>query len=788
MQLSVWRLGIVTASLVVVMSAQAFPPSAEWPTYGGDKGWQRYSPLDQINHSNAKDLTVVWSRPGIDPSLQAKFPDVIGSNYFRGTPIMVDGVLYAPDALGLVEAFDAGTGMTKWVQQPFAPTLQEAAGASTRGVSYWHRGAEARIVSIRGEYLYAMDAVTGAAAQGFGDQGRVSLKRDTPDNAKYFGWAGPFVVNDVIVVGGNGGGTAAGGYGDGGFNPKARPEDIRGYDIHSGALLWTFHILPRKGEPGYDTWGKGSAEYVGNMDAWASLTADEALGYVYIPLSTPTASYYGGHRPGQNLYSDSLVCLDAKTGKLVWYYQLIHHDIWEYDADSPPVLGEITVGGKRIKAVIAANKTGFLYVFDRVTGKPVWPIEERPVPGSTVPGEVTWPTQPFPTRPEPMDRQGFSDADLIDFTPELHRRAEAVASHYVMGPLFTPPTIIDDSPNGKKGTLILPSDWGAANWNTGAFDPETGMYYAVSMTLPGVLGVRRNPDPSNPMLYGEGPPPEQPVPAGQARPRRQDFEEPSIDGLPIVKPPYGRITAYDMNNGEKMWMVANGDGPRNHPLIKDLNLPPLGNIGRPAALLTKTLLFVGDSSSAVMGRAGISGPAKFRAYDKANGSLVAQMDLPTGTTGGPMTFLTNGRQLIVVPVGGKGYGTAWMAFGLPVSANEPGVYSAAQAKHGEQLYSTRCAACHGETLDGSEHAPGLQGGSFWGQWDGETVRHLYSRIISTMPPTAPGSLERMDTIDITSYILQSNGLPAGEKAIEDPNQLNALKLQGPKRPGSQKEE
>ena len=319
MQLSVWRLAVVAASLVVVLNAQTAPQPAEWPTYGGDKGWQRYSSLDQINHSNAKDLTMVWSRPGIDPSLQAKFPDVSGSNYFRGTPIMIDGVLYAPDAIGLVEAFDAATGMTKWVQQPVAPTLKEAAGASTRGVSYWHRGTEARIVSIRGEYLYAMDARTGTPEPDFGDHGRVSLKRDTPDNAKYFGWAGPFVVNDVIVVGGNGGGTAAGGYGDGGFNPKARPEDIRGYDIRSGALLWTFHVLPRKGEPGYDTWGKGSAEYVGNMDAWASLTADEALGYVYIPFSTPTASYYGGHRPGENLYSDSLVCLDAKTGKLVWY-------------------------------------------------------------------------------------------------------------------------------------------------------------------------------------------------------------------------------------------------------------------------------------------------------------------------------------------------------------------------------------------------------------------------------------------------------------------------------------
>jgi quinoprotein glucose dehydrogenase len=624
-----------------------------------------------------------------------------------------------------------------------------------------------------------MDAKTGAPERDFGENGRISLKRETPDDAPYFGFAGPFVVNDVIVVGGNGGGKANGGYGDGGFDPKARPEDIRGYDLHTGTLLWTFHVLPRKGESGYDTWGKGSAEYVGNMDAWASLTADEALGYVYIPLTAPTASYYGGHRPGKNLYSDALVCLDAKTGKLVWYYQLIHHDIWEYDAATPPVLGDITVDGKRIKAVIASNKTGFLYVFDRVTGKPVWPIEERPVPPSTIPGEEAWPTQPFPTKPPAMDRQGFSENDLIDFTPELHKKALEIASHFVMGPLFTPPTIIDDSPGGKKGTLILPSDWGAANWNTGAFDPETGMYYAVSMTLPASLGVRRNPDPNNPMLYGEGPPPERPRTPGQAQPEREEFEGLSVDGLPLVKPPYGRITAYDMNQGTIAWMTPNGDGPRNHPLLKDLHLPPLGNIGRPVALLTKTLLFVADSSSAVMGGAGIRGPAKFRAYDKLNGKLIAELDLPVGATGGPMTYLENGRQLIVVPVGGKGYGAGWVAFALPASPTQPGIYSTAQALRGQNEYGAKCAACHGVDLTGSEHAPPVKGRRFWAEWDQETVRSLYSRIISTMPPSDPGSVAPQDVIDLVAYLLQSNGLPAGEKAIENPNELNVIRLKGP---------
>src|SRR5580704_12010453 len=574
---------VVGSIIASAVAQQKSGSNGEWSSYGGDKGFTRYSPLDQINRDNVKDLRVVWRKPALDPQISDKFPDLVSSNYFRGTPIIVNGVLYAPNGVGLVEAFDATTGRTKWVQQPVEPTLKEASGESTRGVAYWHKGSDERIVSIRSQYLYAMDAKTGAPKRDFGENGRISLKRTTLDNAPYFGFPGPFIVNDVIVVGGNGGGRAAGGYGDGGFDAGAKPEDIRGYDIHSGALLWTFHILPRKGEPGYETWGKGSAEYVGNMAAWASLTADEELGYVYVPLSTPTASYYGGHRPGMNLHSDSLVALNAKTGKLVWYFQLIHHDIWEYDAATPPILGDITVDGKRIKAVIASNKTGFLYVFDRVTGKPVWPIEERPVPQSNVPGEETSPTQPFPTKPPAIDRQGISEDDLIDFTPELHQKALAIASQYKLGPLFTPPFLMAD---GKKGTLAMPSAWGAGNWNTGALDPETGIYYAVSMTQPTAYGLAKATNPKATMEYwvpfGED---EARPPAPPARPQREllpgevpdDYPEPpdplKVDGLPLMKAPYGRITAIDMNTGTKVWMVPNGDGPRNNPLLKDLNLP-----------------------------------------------------------------------------------------------------------------------------------------------------------------------------------------------------------------------
>lgn len=783
----------------LALKAQSKPEKAsqpgEWQVYGGGKSFQRYSSLDQIRPENLKNLHIRWSRPAVDASLKDQFPDLSPSNYFRGTPIAVNGVLYGPNGVGLVEAFDGASGRTLWVQQPVEPTLKEASGQSTRGVAYWAGNGAERIVSIRGEYLYALDAKTGKPAAAFGDNGRVWLNRHTPDNAPYFGYPGPFIVNDVIVVGGNGGGKAGGGMGDGGWDARARPDDIRGFDIHTGKLLWTFHLIPEPDQPGRETWGKGSADYVGDMAAWAPLTADEQLGYVYVPLTAPTVSYYGGHRPGMNLYSDSLVCLNARTGKVVWYFQLIHHDLWEYDAATPPILGDIKVDGKLIKAVIASNKTGFLYVFDRATGKPVWPIEERPVPKSDVPGEEAWPTQPFPTKPPAYDRQGFSESDLIDYTPELHKQAMEIASHYQMGPLFTPPTLRSADPDGKKGTAALPSDWGSGNWNTGAFDPETGMYYAVSTTQPVVFALTKATDPNATMAYSEGG-----GGGGGNQQQRQQRRQPSeysgygplsIQGLPIVKPPYGRITAINLNKGTKAWMVPNGDGPINHPLIKDLHLSPMGNPGRPAPLLTKTLLFLGDSSDAVMGRAGVSGPAKFRAYDKASGNLLWQTEIPAGTTGGPMTFLSHGEQLIVLPVGGAAYGAGWICLGLgegpalsvagqSVSQSQTaaaGLFSAEQVKRGATAYAAKCAACHGTNLDGGDHAPSLKDERFWHEWEGASARSLYSRIISTMPPDNPGSIAENDAIDIVAHLAASNGVAkTGTKGLDHSNELNNVRL------------
>jgi quinoprotein glucose dehydrogenase len=759
--------------------------SGEWRNFGGSKFFDRYSPLSQIDRETVGRLGVAWTRPGVDASLMRQFPDINPSNYMHGTPIMIDGVLYAPNAVGLAEAFDPATGKTLWVQQ--AATLKEAAGQSTRGLDFWRNGSDKRIIAMHGEYLFALDADTGMPRKDFGDGGKVSLNRHTPDNEPFFGYNGPLVVGDVIVVGGNGGGKAGSGFGDSGAEIKSRPEDIRGYDVHTGRQLWTFHVMPQPGDPARNSWGKGSAEFVGNMGAWAPLSADEQLGYVYVPLSAPTESTYGGHRPGDNLYSDSLVALDAKTGKLVWYFQTVHHDLWDYDNASAPTLGDITVEGKRIKAVMQPNKNGFLFVFDRVTGKPVWPIVERPVPQSTVPGEASSPTQPFPTKPPAFDRQGITPEDVIDFTPELKREALKILASHTIGPLFTPPSL---PTGGKKGSIVVASGWGSGNWNTGAFDPERGVYYALSATHPDVYALKKPTEPGAAIAYEEA-----------------EDDTPSTNygigprGLPLLKPPYGRITALDLNSGEKLWMVANGDGPRDHPLLKGLHLPPLGTIGRSAPLLTRSLLFAGESSDAAW--SGVPGPAKFRAYDKGNGAVLWEMTLPAGTTGGAITYEAGGKQYIVIPVGGKDYGTGWIALALdakgtipatargipsPVEsaaraeAAEPSGSAAAQehnsarelAQTGKFLYQARCARCHGTELEGPTP---LRGDEFRQHWDGKTARNVYSRIISTMPLDDAGILSEPEALRIAIHVLTVNGVQLGSRPMESAAALDDIKLE-----------
>jgi glucose dehydrogenase len=634
---------VVTLPIVgsLLTLAQDETKNGEWRSSGGDSAYTRYSPLAQINRDTVKNLKVIWRRPALDPKLKAQFPKLRTNNYLRATPTMIGGVLYAPDSAGLLEAFDGVTGETIWRQEPAPEMENEASASSTRGVDYWKGGSDHRLFNVRNGYLYALD-LRGRALSAFGDRGRVRL---LPEGARSFGWSsGPIVVGDVVVIAGN-----LDGAGDGGTKWKGSPsEDVRGFDARTGKLLWTFHVVPRTGEFGADSWGNDSGKFSGDLGSWCCISADESLGHVYIPLTAPTAAYYGGHRPGDNLFSNALVALDAKTGKRVWHFQTVHHDLWEYDLIGPPTLGDIRVDGRRIKAVMQPSKTGFLYVFDRATGKPVWPIEERPVPASTVPGEHAAPTQPFPTRPPAFSRTGLTEDDLIDFTPELRAQARELAKQFVIGPIFTPPSLVSDQPGGKQGTLMVPGSWGAGNWNTGAFDPETGYYYAFSHEIPRVYRIAKATEAGSEMEYWS--------------PNR---DAPYIEGLPLIKPPYGRIVAFDMNRGEQVWTAVNGDGPRNHPLLKDLKLPPLGTASRPTALLTKTLLFLGDGSNLFGGIHPSMWGKSFRAYDKATGKVIWETELPSGTTSGPMTYLARGKQYIVVPIGGRDEPAEWIALGLP---------------------------------------------------------------------------------------------------------------------------
>jgi len=652
-------LAAAAAAAIASATIESQGRSVEWRYFGGDKAFTRYSPADQINRDTVKNLRVVWRRPATNDTFKQAFPELRVNAYLRSTPIMIDGMLYTQDVHGLVSAFDAGTGETVWQQEPFARTLEELQAQSTRGVDYWRGGGDQRIFVIRGEYLYALNAKTGKTYRDFGVDGRASLhfEEGQPLAGRFNDSTGPLVVGNVVIVTGN---TA--GAGDGGVIKEAAREDVRGFDAKSGKHLWTFHVVPQQGEFGADTWGNESWKIAGDIGAWNPMSADEQLGYVYVPLTAPTASQYGGWRPGSNLYSDSLVALDAKSGRRVWHFQTIHHDLWEYDNVGPAILGDITVNGRRIKAVMQPNKNGFLYVLNRVTGEPVWPIVEKAVPASDVPGEQASATQPFPTKPPAFDRQGVTEDDLIDFTPDLRKQALDYVRPFVLGPLYTPPSLRSDEEQGKRGTFTVPGAWGAANWHTGAFDPETGMYYAVSLTLPGVRALASTKgNPTATMDYA-GPGPSQQTNA-------PDFVQglgPQVSGLPLLKPPYGRITAFNLNSGDQVWMVPNGDGPRNHPLLKDLHLPPLGVPNRPAPLVTKTLLFIGEGSDAVIGtpQASWAWGTKFRAYDKATGDVIWEIDLPSGTTGAPMTYMHKGRQFIVVPVGAKDHPAELVALAI----------------------------------------------------------------------------------------------------------------------------
>ena len=650
-------------SIIMVVLAARLPASGqqgaqegEWRYYGGDMGGTKYSPLDQINRDNVADLQIAW-RWKTD-----NFGPRVDFNY-QATPLMIGGVLYTTAGWRRdVVAIDAATGETLWMyryDEGVRGQMAPVRSSSGRGVAYWTdgQGAERIIHVTQGYHLVALSAKTGQPIPTFGEHGIVDLyeglDRPIPEDGQIGLNSPAIVVGDVVVVGAALRATAPTKEFPAGF--------VRGYDVRTGKRLWIFHTIPQPGEFGNDTWENDSWSYTGNTGVWGPISADEELGYVYLPVETATNDLYGGHRLGDNLFAESLVCLDAKTGQRIWHFQFIHHGIWDWDIPTGPALVDVTVNGKQIKAVAQVTKQAWTYVFDRVTGEPIWPIEERPVPQSDVPGERTSPTQPFPTKPAAFDRQGVTPDDLLDFTPELRAEALRIASEYTLGPIFTPPILAES--NSSRGLLMLPHMSGGANWQGGAVDAETGILYVASATFPTVAALRHDPARSTMDYIGGGGPRR----AGDRSATPQGCGEIGPLGLPLIKPPWGRITAIDLNTGEHLWMVPNGDTPdcvKNHPALSGLEIPKTGKPERSGILVTKTLLFAGEGSGLMATPSWAGGPM-FHAYDKQTGEVVGEFELPANQSGIPMTYMVNGTQYIVVAVGARSHPAELVALTLP---------------------------------------------------------------------------------------------------------------------------
>jgi quinoprotein glucose dehydrogenase len=631
----------------------------EWKTYGGDLASMRYSPLDQINKDTFSKLRIAWR---FNTNAFGPRPDSL----YSATPLMVGGVLYTTAGTRrAVVALDAGTGELLWMHAEVegARGREAARTGAGRGVSYWSSadGSDQRIIYVTPGYrMIALNARTGVPVATFGTDGVVDLKRDDdqeidPVTGEVSLNATPLVAGDVVIVG------AAH---RAGFVPRTMHNVkgyVRGFDVKTGKRLWIFHTIPKPGEFGYDTWEGGSALNNGNTGAWAQMSADMELGLVYVPVEMPTGDFYGGNRPGSTLFGESLVALDIRTGRRRWHYQTVHHGVWDYDLPCAPILFDLTVNGHRIKALAQPTKQAFLFVLNRETGAPIWPIEERPVPRSAVPGEQSSPTQPFPTRPAPFDRQGIGIDDLIDFTPALRAEALDVIERYRIGPLFTPPVF--SSLDGPLATLQVPSDAGGANWPGGSFDPETNRLYVHSHTAILTSGIVAADPAASDMGYVFG----QVRPAAGAEGRVRAGA--TVQGLPLVKPPYDRITAYDMNTGDLIWQKPHSSTPdeiSKNPALKGLNLPRLGQPGRTfiGVLATRTLLIAGDGGVHTNGAG--ARVALLRAYDKATGADVGAVDMPARQTGSPMTYLLDGRQYIVLAVSGDA-GAELIAYAVPRS-------------------------------------------------------------------------------------------------------------------------
>ncbi len=654
----------------VAVWGQAGARNGEWRSYGGDQGHTKYSPLDQINGENFKTLEVAWrfktDHLGPRPEFQ-----------FEGTPLMIGGVLYTTGgSRRAVAALDAATGEELWIHSEREGPRGAAAPRqlSGRGLAYWTDGKEERILYVTPGYrLVALDAKTGMPIPTFGQKGVVDLKTD--DDQVIDALSGeiglhstPAIAKDVVIIGAA---HRSGGVPTGRTNVKGF---VRGFDVRTGKRLWIFHTIPSPGEFGNDTWEKDSWSYTGNAGVWAQISVDEELGLAYLPVELPTGDYFGANRPGNGLFGESLVAVDLQTGKRKWHYQFVHHGLWDMDIPCAPILVDIVVNGRAIKAVAQPTKQAFLYVLDRATGEPVWPIVEKPVEKGTVPGEWYSPTQPFPTKPPAYDHQGVLPDDLIDFTPELHAEALDLVSKYKLGPMFTPPVV--SRIEGPLATLTMATGGGGTNWPGGSYDPETHIVYVSSQSQITPLGLVPPRDPTkNDMAYVQG------NAAAGARTRAGAGSAPAapaeppaegggggltVRGLSLVKPPYGRITAIDLTKGEIVWQVAHGETPdsvRNHPALKGLNIPRTGRPGTAGTLVTKAVVIAGETSfgPTPSGQRG----AMLRAYDKATGKEVGAVYMAAPQGGSPMTYMLNGKQYIVVAISGPGYSGELLALRLP---------------------------------------------------------------------------------------------------------------------------
>jgi len=654
----------VSASLAGQADAGGPRSETEWRFFGSDSGATRYSSANQINASNVRDLRVAWRWSarnfGPRPATQMQV-----------SPLIVDGVMYTTAGINRdVVALDAATGQLLWHWRPtgeltrWFDIIEPLARSSGRGVTYWTdgRGDERIFVVMNSYMLVALDAKTGRQVASFGKNGVVDLTENLrwnerpglPREGRVANTSPPAIVGNVLIASISMHTGSAPNLPGASINeqwPMNIPGDVVAYDTKTGKMLWRFNVIPRLGEEGADTWltpdpkvwevpgglnawakenpdlREASNRYTGNAGFWAPVTADPELGMFYIATESPTSDYYGGYRPGNNLYANSVLALNAKTDRRAWHFQLTHHDIWDFDPPTAPILADITADGRPVKAVVQLTKQGFVFVLDRATGKPVWPIEERPVPKSDVPGEWTSPTQPFPTKPAGIEVQGLTENDLVDFTPEIKAEALRVARQFRLGGLYTPPSL-PNAADGTMGTLMAPSAVGGVNWPGGAVDPVDDVLYVASSTSLFRAQVVEG-SPKTGVLYHN--------------PRGQTVGPPTIVfGLPLIKPPYSRVTAVDLKTGERLWMVPHGNTPeaiKKNPRLQGVEIPNTGAQTQGTGLLvTSTLLFGGEGGATPV----------LRAWDKKTGAVVAEIQLPGPTTGFPVTYTKAGRQYIAV--------------------------------------------------------------------------------------------------------------------------------------------